>query len=206
VPDRPATLHPVRSRARFRRMAVLLAWWAVLLVGLLLLSSGGPLVLVLPVGLVTVLVVANTVVIIRHTGPEETALEAGRLRAADTSRHDAVGVWAARTPRRGLTDRGRRTGTLTYLGGRLGFTVDPSPDADGRDPLGDVAILDAPVREVELGRRPTWTNSALVVDHRGTHHVFDLSPQWDLGAGGVGALVAAAWWDQLAELGARTGD
>jgi hypothetical protein len=188
-------------------MAVLLGWWALLLVGLLLFTSGGPLVLVLPVGLVAVLVVANTVEIIRRTGPEETALEPGRLRSADASRHDGIGVWAARTPRRGLTDRGRRTGTLAYVGGRLSFTVDPSPAGeDGADPLAEVAVLDAPVREVELGRRPGWTRPALVLDHQGTHHVFDLSPQWDLGAGAVGALVAAAWWDQLAERGARTSD
>jgi hypothetical protein len=186
-------------------MAVLLGWWAVLLVGLLLLTSGGPLVLVLPVGLVAVLVVANTVVIIRHTGPEETALEPGRLRQADASRHDGVGVWAARTPRRSFTDRGRTTGTLAYVGGRLSFTVDDAPaSGEGSDPLAGVAVLDAPVREVALGPRPGWTRPALVVDHNGAHHVLDLSPQWDLGAGAVGALVAAAWWDQLAELGART--
>ena len=186
-------------------MAVLLGWWALLLVGLLLLTAGGPLLLVLPVGVVAVLVVANTVVIIGHSGSEETALAPGRLRQADASRHDGVGVWAARTPRRSRTERGRRTGTLAYAGGRLSFTVDPAPEGGkGDDPLAEVTVLDAPVREVELGHRPRWTSPALVVDHQGTHHVFDLSPQWDLGAGAVGALVAGAWWDQLAELGART--
>jgi hypothetical protein len=198
--------NPTRSKARFRRMAVLLGWWAFVLVGLLFLSSGGPWWLVLPVGVMGVLVVANTLVIVRHTGPEETALEPGRLARADADRDDAVAVWASRSPRPRGGDRSRRTGTLTYAGGRLGFTVDPAthrrPGTD--DPLADVAILDAPVRQIELGGRPTLVRPALVAVHDGTRHVFDLSPQFDLGAGAVGAVVAAAWWDQLVEVGART--
>ena len=43
----------------------------------------------------------------------------------------------------------------------------------------------------------------LVVTHAGTTHVLDLSPAFDLGAGAVGAVVTQAWWDQLAERGAR---
>ena len=74
----------------------------------------------------------------------------------------------------------------------------------GDDPLADVAVLDAPARQLELGRRPTLLRPALVVSHQGTRHVLDLSPPFDLGAGAVGAVVAGAWWDQLAELGAHT--
>jgi hypothetical protein len=88
----------------------------------------------------------------------------------------------------------------------LSFTVDPATarrDAAG-DPLADVTVLDAPARQLELGRRPRWLRPSLVVTHQGTRHVFDLSPPSDLGAGPVGAVVAAAWWDQLVEVGART--
>jgi hypothetical protein len=150
-----------------------------------------------------VLVVANTIVIVRHTGPEETALEPGRLELADRSHGDVVAVWASRSPK-ARSERGRRTGTLAYEGRRLSFTVDPLPDAKAdADPLGGRAVLDAPVADVELGRRPGLLRPALVVSHDGTTHVLDLSPGFDLGAGAVGAVVAQAWWDQLAERGAR---
>jgi hypothetical protein len=183
-------------------MAVLLGWWAVALIGLFWLVIGGPLLILLPVGLVAVLVVANTIVIVRRTGPEETALEAGRLEEADRSRGDGVAVWATRAPR-ARSERGRRSGTLAYEGRRLSFTVDPLPDAKADDPLGGLAVLDAPVGEVELGPRPSLVRPALVVTHDGTTHVLDLSPAFDLGAGAVGAIVSQAWWDQLAERGAR---
>jgi hypothetical protein len=183
-------------------MAVLLGWWAIVLVGLLWLTSGGPLVLLLPIGLVGILVVANTVVIVRRTGPEETALEPDRLARADTARGEGVAVWASRTAKAG-SDRGRRTGTLGYEGGRLTFVVDPMPAGGADDPLAGMAVLDAPVHELELGRRPHLLRPSLVVAHQGTVHVLDLSPPFDLGAGAVGAVVAAAWWDQLAERGAR---
>jgi hypothetical protein len=202
----PPAPNPTRSRARFRRMAVLLLWWAFVLIGLLFLTSGGPWWLILPVGVMGVLVVTNTLVIVRHTGPEEHALEPGRLALADTSRDDGVAVWASRSPRHGGRDRSRRAGTLAYAGGRLSFTVDPVADGKGRgdDPLADVTVLDAPVRQIELGGRPTMVRPSLALTHAGTRHVFDLSPPFDLGAGAVGAVVAAAWWDQLAEVGART--
>jgi hypothetical protein len=199
-------VNPTRQKARFRRMAVLLGWWAIVLVGLLLLTAGGPWWLILPVGVVGVLVVANTIVIVRHTGPEETALEPGRLALADTDRDESVAVWAARSPRQGSRERQRRPGTLAYTGGRLSFTFDPltGKKGDGDDPLADVTVLDATPRELELGRRPNALRPALVVTHDGTRHVLDLSPPFDLGAGAVGAVVARAWWEQLAELGART--
>lgn len=201
--ERPPELNPVRAKARLRRMAVLLGWWAVVLIGLFWLITGGPIVVLLPVAVVAVLVVANTIVIIRHTGPEETALEPGRLELADRSRGDGVAVWATRSPR-ARSDRGRRSGTLAYEGRRLSFTVDPLPAGKADDdPLGGRAVLDAPVGEVELGRRPGLLRPALVVTHDGTTHVLDLSPSFDLGAGAVGAVVTQAWWDQLAERGAR---
>jgi len=78
-------VNPVRQKARFRRMAVLLAWWALALIGLLLLTAGGPWWLILPVGVIGVLVVTNTIVIIRHTGPEESALTPGRGGASSRS-------------------------------------------------------------------------------------------------------------------------
>ncbi len=190
-------------------MAVLLVWWAVALVGLLLLVAGGPWILVLPVGVVGVLVVANTVVLVRHTGPEEDALEAGALRRADADR-DGVAVPARRGARRWGSDRQQRAGTLAYQGGRLSFTVEPRTSAPaggesvGDDPLAGMTVLDAAPRELVLGARPSWRRPALVVSHDGTVHVLDLSPPSDLGAGAVGAVVAGAWWDQLHELGAPT--
>lgn len=208
-PPAPA-VNPVRQKAHFRRMAVLLGWWALVLIGLLLLTAGGPWWLIVPVGVVGVLVVANTVVIVRHTGPEETALEPGRLALADTDRDESVAVWASRAPRHGTGERGRRPGTLAYAGGRLRFTTDSFTGrrADADDPLADdhladVTVLDASPRELELGPRPNALRPALVVTHDGTRHVLDLSPSFDLGAGTVGAVVARAWWEQLAELGAR---
>ena len=197
-------VNPVRQKARFRRMAVLLAWWALALIGLLLLTAGGPWWLILPVGVIGVLVVTNTIVIIRHTGPEESALTPGRLAEADAERDDAVAVWATRSPRHCGRDKARRTGTLAYAGGRLSFTTDPATDPGADDPLADVMVLDAPVRQLELGPRPNPLRPALVVTHQGTRHVLTLSPPFDLGAGAVGAVVAGAWWSQLAELGART--
>jgi len=187
-------------------MAVMLGWWALLLVGLFWLTVGGPLVVLLPVGLVAVVVAANTIVVVRHTGPEESALEPERLARADGTRGDGVAVWASRAPHAGA-ERGRRSGTLAYEGRRLSFTVDPATDTGTGTGTGDalagVAVLDAPVRELELGPRPTWRRPALVVRHQGTTHVLDLAPTFDLGAGVVGAAVAAGWWDQLAERGAR---
>jgi hypothetical protein len=186
-------------------MAVLLLWWAVVLICLLLLTAGGPWFLFLPVAVVGVLVVTNTLIIVRRTGPEENALEPGRLARADADRDDGVAVWAMRSPRRRATDRARRTGTLAYVGGRLRFTVDSGHGAPGTDddPLADVTVLDAPSRQLELGPRPHWLRPALAVTHDGTHHLFDLSPPFDLGAGAVGAVVSAAWWDQLVDRGAH---
>ena len=194
-------VNPVRQKARFRRMAVLLAWWALVLIGLLLLTAGGPWWLILPVGVIGVLVVTNTIVIIRHTGPEEYALEPGRLAEADADRDDAVAVWATRSPRHGGRDRARRSGTLAYAGRRLTFTTDPATDAGADDPLADVTVLDAPVRQLELGPAPTRCGRRWSSAHQGTRHVLTLSPPFDLGAGAVGAVVAGAWWTQLAELG-----
>lgn len=196
-------------------MAVLLLWWAITLLALFWLVAGGPWVLVLVVGVVGVLVVANTLVLVRHTGPEEWALEPGRLRQVDLDRDDTVAVWASRASR-GARERGRRVGTLAYHGGRLSFTVDapPGPPAatggsstrrpsDAADPLAGVAILDAPAPALRLGPRPRWRRPALVVHDDDVVHVLELSPPWDLGGGSAGAVVAAAWWDQLHELGAR---
>jgi hypothetical protein len=204
VPARGAPPDPVRQAARLRRIVVLGAWWLVVVVGLLWLVAGGPWILVVPLGVVGVLVAANTLVVVRHTGPEESALEPGRLRRADRER-DPVAVWASRAPTRRAGGRTRRSGTLSYGGGHLSFTVDPSePEGEGDDRLGDVTVLDARPTDLSLGARPTWRRPQLTVRHGGTVHVLDLSPPADLGAGAVGAVVAAAWWDQLAELGAST--
>jgi len=204
-PSAPA-VNPVRQKARFRRMAVLFAWWGAVLIGLFVLTAGGPWWLILPVGVVGAIVIANTVVIVRHTGPEEAALAPGRLALADADPDESVAVWASRSPRHNRGEHGRRAGTLAYVGGRLSFTVDPVTGrrAGGDDPLADVTILDAAPRQLELGPRPNALRPALVVSDAGTRHVLDLSPPFDLGAGAVGAVVAGAWWDQLAELGART--
>jgi len=185
-------------------MAVLLLWWAVVLVGVFLLTSGGSWILLLPIAVIGILVVANTIVIVRHTGPEQAALAPGQLARADADGDEGVAVWATRAPRRGAADKAKRTGTLAYEGGRLTFTTDPLPDGrGGPDPLAEVTVLDAAPRQLELGSRPTLFRPNLVVDHQGTRHVFDLSAPFDLGSGAVGAVVTAAWWDQLLEVGAR---
>ena len=100
-------MNPVRQKARFRRMAVLLAWWALVVSsGCCCSTAGGPWWLILPVGVIGVLVVTNTIVIIAHTGPEEYALKPAASPEADTDRDDAITVWATRAPRHG----GRRQG------------------------------------------------------------------------------------------------
>ena len=192
-----------RVKARARRNLILLVWWAITILGLFALSIGGPWILVIPVGVIGILVASNTIAVVRQTGPENTALEPGRLERADRE-NDPVAVPATRSPRHRGSEKSRRQGTLAYSGGRLTFTVhERQGRTTNRDGLGDRAILDALPSDLLLGTRPTWRRSTLDISDNGVLHVIDLTLPSDLGSGGVGSIVAAAWFDQLVERGAK---
>ena len=65
-------------------------------------------------------------------------------------------------------------------------------------------MFDVAPAQIQLGARPTMVRPALVLTIEGTAHVIEFSPPMDLGAGLVGAIVSAAWYDQLLERGARS--
>ncbi len=65
-------------------------------------------------------------------------------------------------------------------------------------------MFDVAPAQIQLGTRPTMTHPALLLTIEGTEHVIEFSPPMDLGAGVVGAIVSAAWYDQLLDRGART--
>jgi hypothetical protein len=205
VPD-PNT---VRSKARARRGMILALWWGVVLLGLFAVSSGGPPLLIVPVILIGIIVASNTIVVIRGTGPEQQALAPGRLARADTD-DDPVTVSATRAPRRNAADRTRRSGDLHYAGHRLRFTFHEGRQsrADAArpfDPSDEVTVFDVAPHQIHLGTRPSTTRPGLNLTIEGTLHVIEFSPPMDLGAGIVGAIVSAAWYDQLLERGARVG-
>jgi hypothetical protein len=199
----------VRSKARARRGMILALWWGVVLLGLFAISSGGPPLLIVPVILIGIVVASNTLVVIRGTGPEQQALAPGRLIQAD-DHDDPVTVSATRAPRRNAADRTRRSGELRYEQRRLRFTFHEgrqsrSDAAKPFDPTDEVTVFDVAPKQIQLGSRPTMARPALSLTIDGTLHVIEFSPPMDLGAGVVGAIVSAAWHDQLLERGARVG-
>jgi hypothetical protein len=195
-----------RAKARMRRNLNLVVWWGIALMLLFALSIGWPWILILPLGVIGVLVITNTVQVVRGDGAEQFAIAPGRLAQADRD-DDPITVPATRAPDR--RERGRRRGTLTYAGGRLTFTTDPT-SARGRpqaiDPLTDAMILDERPQELTLGRRPNWLRPQLVLTADGVDHVIEFTMPNDLAAGTVGSVVSTAWFEQLRELGVQTGD
>jgi len=183
-------------------------WAALDLVFVVWALSGGPWYLFVPIGVLTVEVVANGVVLLRHRGPEDLALWPGRLRQASAER-DTVSVPATWSPARRAGERRRQEGQLAWVAGRLTFTVagpvGGTGDRGGRADLRGMVLLDAEPWELRLGPTPTWRRPQLVVHDATTAHLFDLSPVWDLTVG-VGALVAAEWWHQLHEVGLAAPD
>lgn len=197
----------VRARARARRGMILALWWGVVLLGLFAISSGGPPLLIVPVILIGIIVASNTIVVIRGTGPEQQALAPGRLARADEE-SDPVSVTATRAPRRNASDRSRRAGELSYERRRLRFTFHEggrsrATAADPFDPTDEITVFDVAPGQIALGARPTMTRPGLALTIDGTEHIIEFSPPMDLGAGLVGAIVSAAWYDQLIERGAK---
>lgn len=187
---------------------ILAFWWGIVLLGLFAISSGGPPVLILPVLLIGIIVASNTIVVIRGTGPEQQALAPGRLARADEE-NDPISVSASRTPRRNAADRSRRSGELIYERRRLRFVFNERRQSRTTaalpiDPADEITVFDVAPSQISLGPRPTMTRPALTFAVDGTDHVIEFSPPMDLGAGVVGAIVAAAWYDQLVERGARS--
>ena len=200
-------VNPVQSKARARRGMILAFWWGIVLMGLFAASSGGPVALIVPVILIGIIVASNTIIVIRGTGPEQQALAPGRLARADAEQ-DPVAVTASRAPRRNGSERSRRAGVLHYERRRLRFTyyenLQSRTSASGAiDPAEEITVFDASPRDIELGPRPTAMRPSLNLMIDGSLHVVEFSPPMDLGAGVVGAVVSAAWYDQLIELGAR---
>ena len=208
MPARTPDTNTVRARARARRGMILAFWWGIVLLGLFAISSGGPPLLILPVLLIGIIVASNTIVVIRGTGPEQQALAPGRLARADEE-NDPISVSASRSPRRNAADRSRRSGELIYERRRLRFVFNERRQSRATaalpiDPADEITVFDVAPSQISLGPRPTMTRPALTFSVDGTDHVIEFSPPMDLGAGVVGAIVAAAWYDQLVERGARS--
>ena len=179
--------------------------WAIVTVLVMALWTGGPWFLIIPLGGLGALVVANTVAAVRGRGPEEQALTPGRLLRAVPD-DDPVVVEATWAPRRRAPDAQRHEGLLTWRAGRLSFTAHAAGDRTGRPrgvlPAG-TALLDAGPHELELGPPPTLWRPQLVLHQGDATHVIDLSPAWDMASIGVGVLVAGEWYRQLLEVGIR---
>jgi len=208
--DRTPDTNTVRAKARARRGMILAFWWGIVLLGLFAVSSGGPPLLIVPVILIGVIVASNTIVVIRGTGPEQQALEPGRLARADDD-NDPISVSATRAPRRNAADRSRRSGELIYERRRLRFVFNERRQSRTTaalpiDPADEITVFDVAPPQIQLGARPTMTRPALALSIDGTEHVIEFSPPMDLGAGVVGAIVSAAWYDQLLERGARSAE
>jgi hypothetical protein len=188
---------------------ILAFWWGIVLLGFFAISSGGPPLLIVPVILIAIIVASNTIVVIRGTGPEQQALAPGRLIQAD-DHDDPVTVTATRAPRRNANDRTRRSGELRYEQRHLRFTFHEGRQsrADAArpfNPADEITVFDVTANQIQLGPRPTMTRPALSVTIEGTAHIIEFSPPMDLGSGVVGAIVSAAWYDQLLERGAHVG-
>jgi hypothetical protein len=96
-------------------------------------------------------------------------------------------------------------------GGRAGATPRPGRlgVANGRisfHTLDDEVRFDAPVAQVHLPFRPSFSRPMLEVDIAEARHLVRLFPVWDLGATFVGPVVVGEWYDQLRELGATAPD
>ncbi len=188
-----------------RRNLNLVGWWGTTLLLVFWLSSGGPLIVLVPLAVIGVLVVTNTMAVVRHTGPEDYAIGPDRL--ASVTADDAVSVPAIRAGARRAKDRDRQRGHLCFERGRLRFEIagalnDRRKDENATDRLPRFAF-DARVDELALGPRPTVWHPQLVIDCDTGEHVIDFCSPGDLSAGPIGAIVARSWWDQLAALGAR---
>ena len=201
APGRMST-NPVQSRARMRRNLNLVGWWGTTLLLVFWLSAGGPVIVLIPLGVIGVLVVTNTMAVVRHSGPEDHAIGPDRL--ADDA--DPVSVPAIRSGHRRARDRDRQRGHLTWSHRRLRFEIAGAlTDRRGTpdDALPQFAF-DVGARDMVLGPRPTvWAPQLVLTCDSGEHHIDFCSPG-DLAAGPIGAIVARSWWDQLHALGART--
>jgi len=196
--------NPTRARARARRNIVLVGWWGFALVLVFWLSSGGPAVALLPLVVIGALVVSNTVQVVRGDVAVSGALSPGRLERA-TIGEDPVDVAATRAP--DDRERGRRRGVLSFAAGRLSFTFESatrSRRGPVTDPLSGTTAFDATPERILLGRRPTIGRPRLKLTIDDSLHVIEFTMPGDLAAGVVGSVVAAEWWDQLRDLGART--
>lgn len=190
-----------------RRNLNLVGWWGTTLLLVFWLSAGGPLIVLAPLAVIGVLVVTNTMAVVRHTGPEDFAIGPDRLVRA-TADDDPVEVPAIRAGHRRAKDRDRQRGHLCFGHGRLRFEI--------TGPLSERRKDDAPTErlpelafdvwpsDLVLGPRPTVWRPQLVLGCDSGDHLIDFCSPGDLSAGPIGAIVARSWWDQLVALGART--
>lgn len=201
LPHRSET-NPTRARARARRNLALVLWWGTALLCVFWLSAGGPAVLLLPLGVIAVLVISNTIQVVRGDGPETHAIAPDALATADAER-TSIEVPATRAPDR--RERGRRRGTLRYGEGRLSFVMDPTHTVRRKeitDRLSSVTVFDTWVDELVLGSAPSWHRPQLLLTIDGTEHVIEFTMPGDLAAGMLGSVCARAWHTQLVERGA----
>ena len=181
-----------------------MAGWGSALICVFWLSAGGPAVLVLPLGVIAVLVISNTIQVVKGDGPETNAIAPDALRTA-TSDRERIEVLATRAPDH--RERGRRRGTLAWDHGRLSFVVDPAHSTRRRevvDELSAVELFDVSPESIDLGLPPTWRRPQLRMTIDRVDHVIEFTMPGDIAAGMLGSVCAGAWYDQLAELGAST--
>ena len=203
LPHRAET-NPTRARARARRNISLVVGWGATLILVFVLSTGGPVIAILPLAVMAVLLVSNTIQVVKGDGPETTAIAPSALTDASAD-GDRIEVLATRAPDH--RERGRRRGTLAWDHGRLSFVVDPAHTVRRRevvDELSSVELFDVTPPSIRLGMPPTWRRPQLRMEIEGVDHVIEFTMPGDIAAGILGSVCAGAWYDQLAELGAST--
>jgi len=203
LPHRAET-NPTRARARARRNLSLVVGWGATLLLVFWLTAGGPAIAVLPLAVIAVLLVSNTIQVVKGDGPETHAIAPDALAEVATD-GERIEVPATRAPDH--RERGRRRGTIVWEHGRLSFLVDPSHTVRRRevvDELSAVELFDVAPRSIDLGAPPSWMHPQLRMTIERVDHVVEFTMPGDLAAGMLGSVCARAWYDQLAELGAST--
>jgi len=186
-----------RAKARSRRNLNLVIWWGIALMLVFALVIGGSWLLIIVIAIIAVMLISNTLIVVRGDGAETYAIAPGALKAGED-----ISVPATRAPDR--RESGRRRGVLEFRNSQLSFTVGEQLGRNAKkDELVDQTIFSLFPKQIYLGPRPTWRRPQLIVRSDNTTHVIEFTMPNDLGAGMVGAVVAAEWWQQLQDLGAK---
>lgn len=186
-----------RAKARARRNLNLVIWWGIALMLVFALVIGGSWLLIVVLAVIAVMLISNTLIVIRGDGAETYAIAPGALKEGGE-----ISVPATRAPDR--RESGRRRGVLEFRHAHLSFTVGEQLGRNAKkDELIDQTIFSLAPSQIFLGPKPNWRRPQLVLRGENTLHVIEFTMPNDLGAGMVGAVVAAEWWQQLRDLGAN---